>query len=366
MIEGGRLPIGIQTFEKIRNERYLYVDKTQYVWNLVETGSAYFLSRPRRFGKSLFISTLESYFRGKKELFNGLAIEKLEESRGKKAWLEYPVVTFYLSSGRFNSENGLEDILNAVMEDTAQQYGLIGDYALRGKTLPVRFRSLIQNLYRKTGRPVVVLVDEYDKPLLETMIVNPKQEEANRQLYKEFFSALKDMDQYLKFEFFTGVTKFSKVSIFSDLNHLKDISLMNNVSGICGITDAELRQTFKPEIKAMAVEQELTEEECLKKLAQTYDGYHFSRNGESVYNPFSLLNAFDEKDFGSYWFETGTPTFLINKLEKSDFTPESLANGVSATDEELKSYRVDSKNPIPLFYQSGYLAIPIMLCFSTH
>lgn len=352
-----KLPIGIQSFEKLRNEHYLYVDKTQYVWDLIKGGSAYFLSRPRRFGKSLFISTLEAYFRGQKKLFDGLAIEKLEESRGGKAWREYPVVTFYLSSGQFNTENGLEDLLNEIMEDTAQQYGLVGDYALRGETLPVRFRILIRNLYRKTGRPVVVLVDEYDKPLLETMIVNPEQEEANRRLYKEFFSTLKDMDQYLKFEFFTGVTKFSKVSIFSDLNHLTDISLSRDVSDICGITETELRQTFGPEIRAMALDQNITEEECLAKLAQTYDGYHFSRKGEGVYNPFSVLNAFREKDFGNYWFETGTPTFLINKLKASDFTPESLNDGVSAAEDELKSYRAESPNPIPLFYQSGYLTI---------
>lgn len=357
MEAGRKLPIGIQTFEELQRENYLYVDKTQYVWNLATTGKAYFLSRPRRFGKSLFISTLEAYFRGKKELFEGLAIEKPEEERGENAWQEYPVVTFYLSSGQFNSEKGLEDVLNGVLENTAEEYGLTGNFALRGETLPVRFKNLIWNLYRKTGRPVVVLVDEYDKPLLETMIVNPEQEEKNRRLYKEFFSVLKDADQYVKFEFFTGVTKFSKVSIFSDLNHLKDISMTNNFAGICGITEEELRQNFGPEIRSMAAEQEMTEEECLDKLAKTYDGYHFSQKGESVYNPFSLLNAFDEKDFGSYWFETGTPTFLVNKLKASDFTPESLTDGVNATEEELKNYRAESINPIPLFYQSGYLTI---------
>lgn len=357
MAEGRKLPIGIQTFEELRRENYLYVDKTQYVWKLVSMGKTYFLSRPRRFGKSLFISTLEAYFLGKKELFKGLAIERMEDEQGENAWTEYPVVTFSLSSGSYNSKNGLEDVLNAVLEDAVERYELTGEYRLRGDTLPVRFMSLIRGLYRKTGKPVVVLVDEYDKPLLETMVVNPKQEEANRQLYKEFFSVLKDADQYLKFEFFTGVTKFSKVSIFSDLNHLRDISLSNSVSGICGITENELRAVFEPEISEMAKERELSEKECLEKLARSYDGYRFSPEGENVYNPFSLLNAFDEKDFGSYWFETGTPTFLINKLRVSDFTTENLTNGVDATEEELKNYRAESTNPIPLFYQSGYLTI---------
>lgn len=352
-----KLPIGIQTFEKIRTEHYLYADKTRFVWDLAQTGEVYFLSRPRRFGKSLFVSTLKAYFRGKKELFRGLEIERLEDERGEEAWQEHPVISFSLSGGRYNEENGLADALNSVLEETARDYGLTGEYVISGKTLPMRFGSLIRNLHKKTGRRVVVLVDEYDKPLLETMIVNPAQEEKNRQLYKEFFSVLKDADEHLRFEFFTGVTKFSKVSIFSDLNHLADISLSNSVAGICGITEKELREVFSPEIARMAGERGLTEEACLDKLAQTYDGYRFSPEGENVYNPFSLLNAFREKDFSSYWFETGTPTFLIHKLQNSAITPENLTDGVSCTEDELKNYRAESNNPIPLFYQSGYLTI---------
>lgn len=352
-----KLPIGIQSFESLRRGDYVYVDKTQFIWKMLSEGKSYFLSRPRRFGKSLLVSTMAAYFSGKKELFHGLFIEEAENRKEENAWLAHPVLLFSLSGGQYRTKTGLEDVLRNVLERATKQYALTGDYAVTGTTVSVRFRSTIEQLYLKTGRTVVVLVDEYDKPLLETMMVDAAQEEENRQLYKSFFSVLKDEDTYVKFAFFTGVTKFSKVSIFSDLNHLRDISMEDEYAGICGVTEKELRKCFALEVTAMANKQKLTVEECYAKLARTYDGYHFSAEGDSVYNPYSLLNAFQKKDFGHYWFETGTPTFLINKLRESSITPEQLVDGVESTDDELKDYRAVDRNPIPLFYQSGYLTL---------
>lgn len=348
-----KLPIGIQAFEDIRRGHYVYVDKTPYIWNLVERGKVYFLSRPRRFGKSLLISTMEAYFRGEKDLFEGLSISKLEEERGEKAWQAYPVIRFSLAGGEYTEENGLQDTLSLIMSKYETKYG--ADPA--GHDLPNRFRLLIETACRKAGKQVVVLVDEYDKPLLETMVVNKEQEEKNRQLYKSFFSVLKDEDQYLKFVFFTGVTKFTKVSVFSDLNQLNDISLDDRYSGICGITEQELLDNFQHEVDRMAQVQEQTRQACLDELASMYDGYHFSKKGVSVYNPFSLLSAFDKEDYGSYWYSTATPSFLVRKLKKSGFTLEEITEGVQATEMELMDYSENNPNPVPLFYQSGYLTI---------
>ncbi|MDD6427913.1 MAG: AAA family ATPase, partial [Lachnospiraceae bacterium] len=278
-----RLPVGIQSFKDIRTKNFLYVDKTMYIWKLINSSKSYFLSRPRRFGKSLFISTLESYFSGERELFTGLYIEEKENEKGADAWAKYPVISFYLSGGDYNSPVGLSDTLGNVIDGCIVRYGLDKE-SVTGETLPVRFKNLIQCLYEKTGRQVVVLVDEYDKPLLSTMISNTKQEEENRQLYKGFFSVLKDMDGYLKFVFFTGVTKFSKVSIFSDLNQLKDISMDKRYSGICGITEDELTEAFEPEIGALTSAQGMTHDECMSELAKMYDGYHFSAGSIGVYN----------------------------------------------------------------------------------
>lgn len=358
-----KLPVGIQSFEDIRNSGYLYVDKTKYIWDLVQMGKVYFLSRPRRFGKSLLISTMEAYFQGRKDLFKGLAMEQLEDTRGEAAWREYPVIRFSLSGGEYNGPDGLEKILRDTIRRCAERYGLPDryereeQYISQRDILPVLFINLIEQLHAKTGRQVVVLVDEYDKPLLETMIINPEQEEQNRQLYKSFFSVLKDEDQYLKFVFFTGVTKFSKVSVFSDLNQLDDISLDEEMAGLCGITQEEMLENFEVEIKTLAKKQRLSYEECIYRLEQMYDGYHFSPDGVGVYNPFSLLQAFRKKNFGSYWFESGTPTFLIRKLMASNLTVEQLTNGVKAKESVLRSYRTESKDPIPLFYQAGYLTI---------
>lgn len=348
-----KLPIGIQSFEVLRRENYLYVDKTRYVWDLVQSGREYFLSRPRRFGKSLFVTTLEAYFEGKKELFRGLDIEEKENSRGDEAWKSYPVIRFSLSGGDYHTENGLANNLNQILTKQERKYNIDA-----GNTdLPNRFRNVIEQIYAKCARPIVILVDEYDKPLLETMTVNEAQEEKNRRLYKGFFSVLKDEDEYLKFVFFTGVTKFNKVSIFSDLNQLRDISLTTAYAGICGMTENELRNNFRPEIESMAASLGIETDDCLQKLAQMYDGYHFSKNNTGVYNPFSLLNSLQDKEFREYWFETGTPTFLIRKLMQSSFTAEQFTDGVETTEANMMDYRADNPDPIPLFYQSGYLTI---------
>lgn len=346
-----KLPIGIQSFENIRRGNYIYIDKTLYIWNLVRKGKVYFLSRPRRFGKSLFVSTMEAYFQGKKELFDGLAISELEEGRGKDAWQKYPVFTFYLSSGEYYTESGLKNRLAQILSETEEAYGITPD----GSDLSTRFISDIRKLYEKTGRQVVVLVDEYDKPLLAAG--DSAQEEKNRMLYKSFFSALKDQDRYIKFAFFTGVTKFSKISISSDLNQLKDISLLQEYAAVCGITKQELVSGFGPEIEEMASSFGISTQDCLDELRNMYDGYHFSEDVEGVYNPYSLINALSDRRFDTYWFESGTPSVLIQKLKNSSLRPEQFVDGIESTEKELKDYRTDNENPVPLFYQSGYLTI---------
>ena len=346
-----RLPIGMQNFQDIRENHYVYVDKTEYLWKLVNNGKSYFLSRPRRFGKSLLISTIEAYFQGRKELFDGLAIGQYE-----KEWISYPVIHFDLSYGEYTAENGLKDILEDTIIQYIREYDLKGDYQVTGETLSIRFGSLIDQIYAKTGKKAVVLVDEYDSPLLETMN-SPMMEEKNRNLYRPFFKTLKAKDAKLRFVFFTGVTKFSKISVFSDMNQLNDISMDDEFSGICGITEKELFSAFEPEIRQMATAQKQTTRECIACLKRMYDGYHFSKYGIDVYNPFSVLNAFFKKDYGSYWFSSGTPEFLIQKLMHSDFSAEDFSEGVDADETELSDYRPENTNPVPLFYQTGYLTI---------
>ena len=346
-----KLPIGIQDFEKIRNEGFLYVDKTEYIHSLVQSGAPFFLSRPRRFGKSLFLSTLKAYFEGKKELFEGLKIRELEDGN-EDAWQEYPV--FYID---FNKMNFKEDsALEAVLDEHVRSWeALYGDQR-SGRSLEERFRYVIEKAVEATGKKAVVLVDEYDKPLLEG--ADEDMVEHNKAVFKGFFSTLKSYDGYLKFVFITGVTKFSKVSIFSDLNQLRDISLSAEYAQICGITETEIKESFVPEIKAMAAAQGIDEDECLLKLKKMYDGYHFHQGAQGVYNPFSLLNALIEKEFGMYWFSTGTPTFLIDKLKESGFDAKQITEGeLYANANVLTDYRYDNPNPVPLFYQTGYLTI---------
>ncbi|MBQ9282934.1 MAG: ATP-binding protein [Treponema sp.] len=347
-----KLPIGIQDFEDLRQNAYVYVDKTKHVYNLVTKGKPYFLSRPRRFGKSLLVSTLEAYFLGKKELFKGLWIYD-EEEKSENPWQVYPVLKFSLASGEFTEPNGLRNKLNDILKDFEEKYSLPFDET----DLVSRFKNALKNAYEKTGKKVVVLVDEYDTPLLRNIGENEEQEKANRALYKGFFATLKDYDAYLRFVFFTGVTKFSKVSVFSDLNQLQDITLDSIFSSICGITQAELESNFAPEIEAMAEKFGMTKDSCLAELKKRYDGYHFTQEKEDVYNPFSLINAFAKQRFGNYWFETGTPTFLVKKLNEINFDMRNFEDKVKISEDEIKDYRPENDNPIPLLYQSGYLTI---------
>ncbi|MBR1635356.1 MAG: ATP-binding protein [Lachnospiraceae bacterium] len=346
-----KLPIGIQDFASVRGEGYLYVDKTEYIYRLAHNGKPYFLSRPRRFGKSLFLSTLRYYFEGKKELFQGLLIEELEKGNAD-AWQEYPVFYIDFNKANFKADAALEEVLDEHLRGWESIYGDEG----RDAPLSERFRYLIRKAYEKTGKKAVVLVDEYDKPLLEGG--NTERIEHNKEVFKGFFSTLKSYDGYLKFVFMTGVTKFSKVSIFSDLNQLRDISLSAEYAHICGISEKELKEYFMPEIEAMASERGQNTEDCLNRLKKMYDGYHFHQKTDGVYNPFSLLNALQEKEFGMYWFSTGTPTFLIDKLKESGFDAKQFSTDDYYEEESsLTDYRMDNENPVPLFYQTGYLTI---------
>ena len=344
------MPIGIQDFQKLREDGFVYVDKTELVYKLVQNSCPYFLSRPRRFGKSLLVTTLEAYFKGRKELFEGLAIMNDE-----KEWAEYPVLKFSLAGGEFTSGDGLRTALNKALKGFEDAYGLPqGDAG----DLPGRFKDALGNAKKKMGRRVAVLVDEYDNPLLKAFGENPEQEKANRDLFKSFFAVLKDCDGDTRFVLFTGVTKFSKMSIFSDLNQLQDISMNDGFAGICGITQDELERDFSPEIDALAQENGMTREECLARLKKQYDGYHFTEKSPDIYNPFSLINAFNEKKIESYWFESGTPTFLVRRLKAMNFNPKSLSDGsLYTTKSAVKDYRPDNPDIVPLLYQSGYLTI---------
>ncbi|MGI5084863.1 ATP-binding protein [Treponema putidum] len=352
-----KIPIGIQSFEKMRNDRYLYVDKTKYVYNLVRTSSPYFLSRPRRFGKSLFLSTLKAYFLGQKELFKGLYIEKAEEKRAEiektDAWVEYPVLYMDFNTKYYKDQEALFTIINLHLNDWERLYNLTktsGD-------IEDRFKTVILALYQKTGKQVVILVDEYDKPLLQTMGVNEALNEEYRNTLKAFYSVIKTCDQYIRFAFLTGVTKFSKVSIFSDLNNLKDISMLNYYAEVCGLTQDEIENTFKPEIERLAGNTKNSYDKMIEELKKRYDGYKFSVLGESVYNPFSILSTLDSGELKNYWFATGTPTFLVNYLKDAHYNVPNLDGNVELNEAGIELYRADAKNPLPILFQSGYLTI---------
>ena len=342
-----KYPIGIQTFEKIRTGGYAYVDKTQFVYKLVTEGSCYFLSRPRRFGKSLLLSTLKAYFLGQKELFDGLAIADLE-----KEWTEYPVLHFDFNTGKYTDSAALEEKIVHHLEKWEPLYGV---KPKESQSLSTRFENVIAHAYEQTGQKVVILVDEYDKPLLES-IGNPELQNEYRKVLKSFYGVEKTMDSCIRFAFFTGVTKFSKVSVFSDLNNLSDISLDYRYGAICGISEQEIRENFDTEVAVLAVENSMTKDECYAMLKSSYDGYHFSAESAGMYNPFSLLKTLDCKRFGDYWFATGTPTFLVVVLQHTDYPLDKL------TTEEVDVRTMDSvdmmySNPIPLLFQSGYLTI---------
>lgn len=344
---GRKLPIGIQTFSDIRTQGYLYVDKTALVWQIANSGKPYFLSRPRRFGKSLLLSTFEAYFEGRRDLFEGLAIEQLEEK-----WEKHPVLHLDLNARKYEHPEDLVAMLNQYLEKWEARFG----DEKKGRAPEERFEYVIRRAYEQTGKGVVVLVDEYDKPLLQCLH-NEELLEAYRSMLKAFYGVLKSADKYLRFAFLTGVTKFSQVSVFSDLNQLNDISLDYDSGTLCGITHEELVNTFSPEIEMLAKANGLSNEEAIEQMTQQYDGYHFHPYADGVYNPFSVLNAFYKKEFGNYWFQTGTPTFLVKSLLKSDYDLRTLMDGVETPAINFSEYRADTDNPIPLIYQSGYLTI---------
>ncbi|MCL2041292.1 MAG: ATP-binding protein [Bacteroidales bacterium] len=342
-----KLPIGIQDFEYLRTDNCLYVDKTQYIYKLLQHGKPYFLGRPRRFGKSLFLSTLKAYFEGKKELFEGLKIAELE-----KDWVQYPVLYLDFNKESYSDIRSLEIVIDDFLQKHEQQYGV----SSISESLSVRFSNVIAEAKKKTGLGVVVLVDEYDKMLINT-IDKPEINDQMREFLKGFYGVLKAEDANLKFVFLTGVTKFSKVSVFSDLNHLEDISLDENFSEICGISETELLQNFQPEIQALAEHRKMTCEQAFAELKKRYDGYHFAKESEDVYNPFSVLKTFKKLNFAYYWFETGTPTFLAKALRNQNYDIRKFEDDVLIDEPSIMDYRVENQNLIPLLYQTGYLTI---------
>jgi hypothetical protein len=348
MTPSRKLPVGVQDFEDLRMNNYLYVDKTAYVYHLVDTGRPYFLCRPRRFGKSLFLSTLKAYFQGKKELFEGLAIAGLE-----KEWIEYPIIHLDFTLGDVTCIETFKNTLYLNLECAEKQFGI----NLEGETdLAKRFCKLIEQARETTGRKVVVLVDEYDKSLLAT-VDNPALNDEICAILKSFYGVLKGLDANLRFVFITGMTKFAKVVFSSDLNQLQDISMYGQFAGICGISESELFENFQPELQALAQKLGKTYEETLAEMKKRYDGYHFAKESEDIYNPFSVLNTFARLDFGDYWFETDTSTFLVKMLKDVDFDVSILENDVYISVRAIMDYRVDNPDPVPVLYQSGYLTI---------
>ena len=341
-----KYPIGIQNFESLVGDGYVYVDKTALIYEMANTGRYYFLSRPRRFGKSLLISTMEAYFSGKRELFKGLAIEKLE-----KDWTKYPILHLDLNTAKYDETDSLDKVLNDSLNKWEVIYGTFPSET----TLALRFKGIVQRAAEKTGQRVVILVDEYDKPLLQA-IGNEALQNEYRNTLKAFYSVLKTRGRYIKLGCLTGVTKFGKVSVFSDLNNLQDISMDDRFQSICGITEEEIHAYFEESINKLAVKYNISDEEVCAKLKERYDGYHFTENGIGMYNPFSLLNTLNQNKFGSYWFETGTPSFLVELLKKDNYALPNLTEEQVSAD-VLNSIDSMSDNPIPVLYQSGYLTI---------
>ena len=341
-----KFPIGIQSFKSLRQDNYLYVDKTALVYELANSGKPFFLSRPRRFGKSLLLSTLEAYFRGQKELFKGLAIEELEEE-----WLTYPVLHLDLNARKYSTSQDLDAILNQYLESWEKLYGT----EKQDRAPEERFMYQIQRAAELTGHPVVVLVDEYDKPLLQSL-QDKELHQAYKETLKAFYGVLKSADQYLKFYLLTGVTKFGQVSVFSDLNQLKDISMDPHYNTLCGLTWQEIADNFQPELQLLGERNDLSPDEVRETMTRQYDGYHFMYGEEGIFNPFSVLNVLSDATFDDYWFKTGTPTFLIELLKKTDYDLRNL-EGIQLDVNSFADYRADASRPIPVIYQSGYLTI---------
>ena len=341
-----RLPVGIQTFEKIIDNDMLYIDKTEYIWNMIHLSNYIFLSRPRRFGKSLLVSTLQAYFEGRKDLFKGLFIETVE-----KEWTKYPVLRFSMASGKHMEKEQLERYLIYILEENERRFGITSD----SKDPNVRLKNLITTAYEKTGKPVVVLIDEYDAPLLDVV-----HEETSlpmlRNVMRNFYSPLKDCDPYLKFVFLTGITKFSQLSIFSELNNLKNISMDPNFGAVCGITKEEMLTKMQDYIEQLALANEWTIDEAVAQLTQQYDGYHFTWPSSDIFNPFSLLNAMQDKRLDCYWFASGTPTYLVEMMRRFDVLPTDISH----TEVPASAFDAPTENMssiTPLLYQSGYITI---------
>ena len=351
-----KYPIGIQNFEQIIEDGYVYVDKTDLVYTMVDTGKIYFLSRPRRFGKSLLVSTLKNYFLGRKELFKGLAIDSLE-----KDWFVYPVFHIDFNGRNFEGSDVLENVLEGYVSRWEREYG----FASGSRDVGERFILLLEHVHRQTGRRAVVLVDEYDKPMLDVLDTDLRVmvglnemslEDRNRGILKGFYSVFKAADEHLQFVFLTGVTKFSQVSVFSGFNQPKDISMDGRYETLCGITQEELESYFAEAIVAMAAKRKYGVEEIKQLLKRQYDGYHFGEELVDVYNPFSLLNAFDSMRIQDYWFQSGTPTYLIRLLNHARENLDELT-GQYYDPREFVDYKADVEKPLPMIYQSGYLTI---------
>ena len=341
-------PIGIQTFEEVIKRNFAYIDKTEYIYRMSHTsGKYYFLSRPRRFGKSLLVSTMKSYFEGKRDLFKGLAMERLE-----KEWNEYPVLHFSMADGKHMEKEQLERYLLSALEEQEKRFGITADEP----DTNVRLKNLIASVYEKTGKQVVVLIDEYDAPLLD-VVHEDTQLPVLRYVMRNFYSPLKGCDPYLRFVFLTGITKFSQLSIFSELNNIKNISMLPDYEGICGITKEELLTQMSDDIDALAESQQLTREQTIEKLRENYDGYHFTWPSSDVYNPYSLLNCFADKMFDYYWFASGTPTYLIEMMRKFDVVPSDMGGKTYADRSDFDAPTENMGTITPLLYQSGYITI---------
>ena len=340
-------PLGIQTFSEIINKKMLYIDKTAYIYNIAASGKYFFLGRPRRFGKSLLVSTMQSYFEGKKQLFRGLAIEKLESE-----WTEYPVLHFDMSGGKHMDAEQFEQYLGYRLEEEEKKWGI---------TMPVngannRLIELINTAYDKTGKQVVVLVDEYDAPMLDVVHETDCLDKL-RNTMRNFYSPLKYCEPKLRFVFLTGITKFSQMSIFSELNNIKNISMDNEYAAICGITEEEMLTQMSDDIDALAQAQGIGREEAISKLKDNYDGYHFSAKSPDMFNPYSLLNCFADNEFNDYWFSSGTPTYLLNMMRKYEVMPTDVITRVEADASEFDAPTENMTTIMPLLYQSGYITI---------
>ena len=340
-------PVGIQTFSELITKNLLYVDKTEYVYRMTHSGGKYFfLNRPRRFGKSLLISTFHSYFAGKKDLFKGLAIEKLETE-----WTEYPVLHFSMAGGKHMEKDQLERYLDRRLAEHEAEWKIVTP----SKDANDRLTALIKTAYEKTGKQVVVLIDEYDAPLLDVMHEEEKLP-VLRNVMRNFYSPLKDCDPYLRFVFLTGITKFSQMSIFSELNNIANISMDDDYAGICGITYDELTTQMSADVDALGEKLGLNREQMLAKLREYYDGYHFAAKSPDVFNPFSLLNAMARVQLDYYWFSSGTPTYLIEMLQKFHVMPSEIGGG-DADKSEFDAPTERMTSIMPLLYQSGYITI---------